>query len=53
MIFVRKISNIQLILYFSHLFKIQHCLKNDIMNDIFFLNKRILLFDSPILPCKW
>ena len=45
---IRPISNTPLILYFSHIFNFQHCLRNNITADIF-LNKRMLLFDGLIL----
>ena len=49
-IFIREISNMPLILSFSHIFYFERCLRKIITEDIFFLNKRILLFDGPIVP---
>ena len=49
-IFVREISNMALILYFSHIF-ILNAVLEIISRKIFKnKNKRILLFDGPFLP---
>ena len=48
-IFIREISDMPLILYFSHVF-ISNAVLEKISRKMFFLNIRTLLFDSPILP---